>query len=375
MPLIAYNVTDAPVELAAGRSPGLPPSAAPPARGEGVNVTSELRPDKTVDSARGLVGGLDAADYAAIKAQIDAETIALEWTADPEYLTASVIPGIPSGDTHGLGDIAAHSSATLDELNALIPGVVLDDIMDPREPLIHGLGDTAKHATTTIAQFNKLLSDANLDDVGTERPPIVHGFADATRHSPANLAEVSALVSDAELDGAAEARVPEIHGLGDIAAHSMTTLAELNDLIDGDNLDASTASRTPIALSVVPSSVALANADGLAPSLTIHKAFVAGAGGSPDDVVIYSSNAPFTFRILDSQVAVETTVAASTLRLRDAVGGGGSTLSDAFDSATAGRKRDAGTTATAVIASAGTLVLRRSDDGVAGEVTVLIHKA
>lgn len=122
---------------------------------------------------------------------------------------------------------------------------------------------------------------------------------------------------------------------------------------------------------------ATADADGLSQLAVIRQAFAAGGGGVPDDVVIYNANAPFGFRVLDAQVLVATTVLASTVQLRDATGGGGSALSDAFDSATAGRKRDtgvAGANATPTVAANGTLVLRRSDSGVAGELIVTLRR-
>lgn len=73
MPLLAYNLTGAPVTLAAGSPPPvLPASSAPPNRSPAVNVTSEL-------------GGLSGAAWAAIQAQIDAGSVQLEWSGTPEY--------------------------------------------------------------------------------------------------------------------------------------------------------------------------------------------------------------------------------------------------------------------------------------------------
>jgi hypothetical protein len=106
----------------------------------------------------------------------------------------------------------------------------------------------------------------------------------------------------------------------------------------------------------------------------IRKAFTAGGGGSADDVTIYSANAPFTFRIVESYAYVSTGVAVATLTLRNATGGGGSALSDAFAATTTGVKYNSALTATSTISASGTLVLRRSDNGVAGEVIVAIQK-
>jgi hypothetical protein len=119
------------------------------------------------------------------------------------------------------------------------------------------------------------------------------------------------------------------------------------------------------------------DANGLSPTLTLRKAFAAGAGGAPDDVAIYSGNAPYGFRILDVQVLISTLVALSTVQLRSATGGGGSALSDAFASVAVGRLRDLGVgigNVTPTVATNGTLVIRRSDSGVAGEVILRLQK-
>lgn len=95
MALLAYNLTGAPVPLAAG-SPivTLPISSNPPNRGPAVNVTSELRPNATVDPTNGIAGGVDAAGYVALQAQ--AASVQFEWTGDAEYLTTGLTAGGPT---------------------------------------------------------------------------------------------------------------------------------------------------------------------------------------------------------------------------------------------------------------------------------------
>ena len=127
MALLAYNLTAAPVTLAAGNPARvLPASLAPPARGEPFNVTGELHPDLTVDPAHGRVGGLDGAAYAALQVQVTAGSIAFEWTEpSAEYLTTGLtIPGpaivgahAPSHKTGG-GDAVAVGSTTPTDQNA-----------------------------------------------------------------------------------------------------------------------------------------------------------------------------------------------------------------------------------------------------------------
>ncbi len=123
-----------------------------------------------------------------------------------------------------------------------------------------------------------------------------------------------------------------------------------------------------------PLHTAVVDADGLGVASVIRKSFAAAAAGTADDVTIYSANAPFAFRILDAFVLVETNIGGSTLTLRSATAGGGSALSDALDSATTGVKRNEAITSTPTVAANGTLVVRRSDRGVAGEVVLLIQR-
>lgn len=104
MPLFAYNLTGTAVTMARGNPRAvLPASPSPPGRGPAVNVTSELRPNKTVDPANGKTGGLTAAYFADIQAQVTAGTIAVEWTADAEYLTTGLTVGGPTGVTGPTG--------------------------------------------------------------------------------------------------------------------------------------------------------------------------------------------------------------------------------------------------------------------------------
>ncbi len=102
--------------------------------------------------------------------------------------------------------------------------------------------------------------------------------------------------------------------------------------------------------------------------------FAAGGGGAPDDVTILAA-AGFAFYVLDAQVLISTAVGGATAQLRDAAAGAGNALSDAFDAASTGRKRDTGagtSNATPIVAQGSPLVLRRSDNGIAGEAIVTI---
>lgn len=153
MPLYAYNLTGTSLATAAGNpAPELPPSLSPPSRGEAFDVTSELRPDVTVDPAMGVVGGLDASDFAALQAQVDAADVAFEWTSDPEYLTGALVVGGPTADARidelertSREGIAATAKAASDAVAALSARVDqnLGAIPD-QAALLAALGDSIK---------------------------------------------------------------------------------------------------------------------------------------------------------------------------------------------------------------------------------------
>lgn len=113
------------------------------------------------------------------------------------------------------------------------------------------------------------------------------------------------------------------------------------------------------------------DAQGRATAAVLRFPFTAGAGGSADDVLIYTANSP-GMRIVDSKVDVSTAVGGSTLTLRTAIAGGGSAVSDAFSTATTGVKRQTTAGTEAVLAAGSTLTIRRSDSGLAGTVVLTI---
>jgi hypothetical protein len=126
-----------------------------------------------------------------------------------------------------------------------------------------------------------------------------------------------------------------------------------------------------------PANADVVTAAGEALPFVIRKAFAAGGGGAPDDVEIYNAAAPFDFRIIDATTWIATAVGGSTVELRSASGGGGSALSMAFSGAATAvvREDGSGTTyATSQVSSGGSLYLRRSDSGVAGEIVILAIK-
>lgn len=118
---------------------------------------------------------------------------------------------------------------------------------------------------------------------------------------------------------------------------------------------------------IIPNALAPV-ANNIAPAFFFFNAFVAGGGGAADDVIL-TTNALPGFRILDVLLDVSTAVVGASCQLRNATGGGGGTVSSVLSAAATGTVRN-NVTATNTIAAGGTLVLRRSDSGVAGSIIV-----
>lgn len=104
----------------------------------------------------------------------------------------------------------------------------------------------------------------------------------------------------------------------------------------------------------------------------IYVPFAAGAGGAADDVTIYNANAPGGFRILRTDFIIATAVALATVQLRSAAAGGGAALSATYTAAVATEAPalTVSRAATTTVATAGSVFLRRSDSGLAGEVMI-----
>lgn len=147
MPLMVFNRTAAPVTLAAGNPARvIPISAAPPARGPGVNVTSELR---------GLTGG----QYAAIDVQRAAGSIVLEWTDGvAEYATAGLtVTGPVVASSVILGNSVTYVNPIAADLISVVAAatpvadaasaVIANSIDCPRKLQVHMVIDTT-HAIT-----------------------------------------------------------------------------------------------------------------------------------------------------------------------------------------------------------------------------------
>lgn len=122
---------------------------------------------------------------------------------------------------------------------------------------------------------------------------------------------------------------------------------------------------TPAKLAVITSNIGA--------TFAIYVAFAAGGGGSADDVTIYSASAPFAFRVLKTFVYISTAIAGKSVQVRSATAGGGTAISSLFaaDVATEDPIITTSITATTTVAANGSAFIRRSDNGLAGE--VILH--
>lgn len=111
--------------------------------------------------------------------------------------------------------------------------------------------------------------------------------------------------------------------------------------------------------------------------VVLRKAYTSGgSSGTPDDVTIFAATCPMGLRVVDAFTVVTTAVGASTLSVRTATAGGGTLLVAALSSGAAGLARSAGTspTATSLVASGGSIYIRRSDRSVVGELFLVCVK-
>ena len=282
--LIVYNLTGAPVTLAAGNpARQIPASLSPPSRGPSVDVTSELR-------------GLTTEEYAALESQ-RASTLDYEWAQGPGYPTATLVAGGPT---------------------MVVPSGMLSSDATGRAAFANNFFDTA----TLLAKFAS------------------NSFTNAV---------LRALIA-----------------AGSFVADSATRALFADGFVNTTLLEEGCV--TP----VKQAPLSMSGGMGFA-SVGVLRVTFSAALSAADDITIFSSNAPFGFRILDVQVLISATVALSTVQLRSASGGGGTAYSDAFPSSSLGRKYDSGSVisnVTKTVAQNGSLYLRRSSGLVAGEMLV-----
>jgi hypothetical protein len=186
----------------------------------------------------------------------------------------------------------------------------------------------------------------------------------------AQVDAAAAIVLSKLADGAALSVVGRSVNSG--GAHADITAGAGSDAVlreSGSTVGFGTVAAGGLASAIIsPVKLALLASD-IGTVFTLYKAFAAGAGGAPDDVTVYSANAPFAFRILKTLPYITTAVSTFTIQARDTAGGGGAALSSEFDAGLATEDPAIVTpiTATTSVAASGTLVIRRGDSGIAGE--------
>jgi len=198
MSLLAYNLTGVPVTLAAGNPPRiLPASAAPPDWGSPVDVTSELE-------------GLSSASWVTIQAQIDAGSIALEWSDAPKYSDGTKwrsydITSQPTwyvdpvnGSNFNDGATPGTALATLSEFFKRMAGKSIATQM-----VVNLLGDLATEDVSVVGIFSQSLApgDSGLTIQGQRTIVATGTFTNvvAYDHTPGSIAVGT--VTDAALAG------------------------------------------------------------------------------------------------------------------------------------------------------------------------------
>lgn len=150
-----------------------------------------------------------------------------------------------------------------------------------------------------------------------------------------------------------------------ITSDQVQRAALTGDVTSPANSNATTLSNALVA----PNHLALLAAS-VGAIFAVHATFAAGAGGSADDVTIFSTNAPVGFLSLHIIARISTAVLGSTVTVRDAAAGGGNALSTAMSSAATGVVQTNSSLPHSIAAN-GSLFVRRSDSGVAGAVTII----
>jgi len=304
MTLLAYNITGSSVTLVAGNpSPVLPPSASPPTRGSGRDVTSELK-------------GLSAADYALLEAQRP-NTIEYEWSGDVEFSLGSLISDaisahVPSthASTHATGNtdpltvasavagnqttIATNQSAAATNQSAVTGVTAGDAAATNQDATATNMGATAVNNDLAFAGSVHLVNPSGAS-TGTvvspvtpaDGPLIIAGQPDYPRKLQIRIVDGDSSISAGRLD---------LIGIGldgaDLAQGILLTGGTATVVTDDVYAVLSSATLVNVAGVLGPDSIAIGvgNALGLpipvgATNVAVHKVTLLGAGAPVDEAV------------------------------------------------------------------------------------------
>lgn len=217
----------------------------------------------------------------------------------------------------------------------------------------------------------------NMNALPTTPAPLVwYQFNAADTVAPGGIVDYSA----SHFNATAAGGLAPTSTIGSLAVRGPSLWQTISDVAAGIPLVAGGVQAVPIYALLTTAGIAavIANA---AIQFAIRVACPSGGGaGTPDDVIVFNANAPFSFRILRAEMRVSTSVGGSSAALRTALAGGGTVvLPDAavatrtFATAAQGYFSDAAL-ATATVAALDTLVLRRSDRSVVGELVLYCMK-
>jgi len=283
------------------------------------------------------------------------------------------------------------------------PDFVLDTMIDyPRKYIRHvfrsvgeeldvtdicSADDLKRNATITDLRDATRSGGALIDIVVTPGDTDVDGagFGNGPEPSDSDPEDVVDIATGPD-EGAAStySRADHVHALATgavtaaaIAADAVITAKILDSNVTAGKLATDAVTTVKLAAaSVTAAKIAVADSDGIGALLCLRKVLTAsGATGAADDVTIFSSNAPFKFRVVDAFCVTSTPAASmATGALRTASADGGTKLTADVAIDAAGVSRPAGTTptATSTVAASGSLYFRRSDRAQVGELFVYI---
>lgn len=117
MALLAYNKTTGALNLGVAVLPLSTATVTPGTRGKAFDLTSQLRPNLTVDPVNGTTNGLSPAQFASVDAFRAAGNVDFEWTSDPEYATPGLLVDGPTPGFHA----ASHLPSGYDPIATAAP--------------------------------------------------------------------------------------------------------------------------------------------------------------------------------------------------------------------------------------------------------------